>query len=120
MNRTISNVKTVLTRLKYLTDSYIVFTLKMISVSKTTIFSLKMMVKSGLKNIFEIPPFYFILLRSFSHNLKFSTKNNHLPAWRDFKINFCRPFFTIIFRTKIVILDPDFNLRVKTMHESVK
>ena len=39
----------------YLTDSYIVFTLKMESVSKNTIFVLKMMVKSGLeKNIFEI------------------------------------------------------------------
>ena len=32
----------------YLTDSYIVFTLKMESVSKNTIFDLKMMVKSGL------------------------------------------------------------------------
>ena len=41
----------------YLTDSYIVFTLKMESVSKNTIFGLKMMVKRGLeKNLFEIPP----------------------------------------------------------------
>ena len=41
----------------YLTDSYVVFTLKMESVSKNTIFGLKMMVKSGLeKFIFEIPP----------------------------------------------------------------
>ena len=41
----------------YLTDSYIVFTLKMESVSKNTIFALKMMVKSGLeKNLFESPP----------------------------------------------------------------
>ena len=38
--------------LSYLTDSYIIFTLKMQSVSKNTIFGLKMMVKSGL----EIPP----------------------------------------------------------------
>ena len=36
----------------YLTDSYIVFTLKMESVSKNTIFGLKMMVKSGLEKIF--------------------------------------------------------------------
>ena len=36
----------------YLTDSYIVFTLKMKSVSKLTIFGLKMMVKSGLEKIF--------------------------------------------------------------------
>ena len=33
----------------YLTDSYIGFTLKMESVSKNTIFGLKMMVKSGLE-----------------------------------------------------------------------
>ena len=33
----------------YLTDSYINFTLKMESVSKNTIFDLKMMVKSGVE-----------------------------------------------------------------------
>ena len=36
----------------YLTDSYIIFTLKMESESKITIFGLKMMVKSGLEKIF--------------------------------------------------------------------
>ena len=41
----------------YLTDSYIIFTLKMESVSKNTIFGLQMMVKSGLETfLFEIPP----------------------------------------------------------------
>ena len=35
-------------------NSTIVFTLKMEYVSKITIFGLKMTVKSGLKNIFEI------------------------------------------------------------------
>ena len=35
-----------------LTDSYIVFTLKMESVSKNTIFGLKMIMKSGLEKIF--------------------------------------------------------------------
>ena len=39
-----------LTRL-YLTDSYIIFTLKMESVSRNTIFVLKMIVKSGLEKI---------------------------------------------------------------------
>ena len=34
--------------MSYLTDSYIGFTLKMESVSKNTIFGLKMIVKSGL------------------------------------------------------------------------
>ena len=38
--------------MSYLTDSYIDFTLKMESVSKNTIFELKMMVKSGLEKIF--------------------------------------------------------------------
>ena len=36
----------------YLTDSYIIFTLKMESVSKIKNFGLKMMVKSGLEKIF--------------------------------------------------------------------
>ena len=35
--------------MSYLTDSYIGFTLKMESVSKNTIFGLKMMVKSDLE-----------------------------------------------------------------------
>ena len=35
--------------MSYLTDSYIIFTFKMESVSKNTIFGLKMMVKSGLE-----------------------------------------------------------------------
>ena len=35
----------------YLTDSYISFTLKMESVSKNTIFGLKMMVRSGVEKI---------------------------------------------------------------------
>ena len=43
---------------------------------------------------------------------KFSNKNNYLPAWRDFEINFSRPLFTIIFRPKIVFLDTDSILRV--------
>ena len=36
----------------WLTDSYIGFTLKMESVSKNTIFAIKMMVKSGLEKVF--------------------------------------------------------------------
>ena len=37
--------------MSYLNDSYIRFTLKMESVSKNTIFGLKMMVKIGLEKI---------------------------------------------------------------------
>ena len=39
----------VLFNTSYLTNSYIVFTLKMESLSKNTIFGLKMIVKSGLE-----------------------------------------------------------------------
>ena len=107
----------------YLTDSYIVFTLKMESVSKNTIFGLKMMVKSGLEKIFLKflhAGDYFLLLHKSVQNHKFSNKNNHLPAWRDFKINFPRPLFIIIFRPKIVFLDSDSILRVKMMYDPVK
>ena len=69
--------------MSYLTDSYIVFTLKMESVSKNTIFGLKMMVKSGLGKIFLKflhAGDYFPLLHKSAPNHKFSNKNNYLPA----------------------------------------
>ena len=107
----------------YLTDSCIIFTLKMESVSKTTIFGLRMMVKSGLEKIFfkflHVGD-YFPLLHKSAQNHKFSNKHNYLSAWRDFKINFSRPLFTIIFRPKMVFLVTDSILRVKPMYESVK
>ena len=43
---------------------------------------------------------YFPLLHKSTQNHKFSIKNNYLFAWRDFKINFSKPLFTIIFRPK--------------------
>ena len=107
----------------YLTDAYIIFTLKIESVPKKTIFGLKMMVKRGLEKIFLKflhAGDYFSLLQKRVQNHKFSNKNNHLPAWRDFKIIFSRPLFTIIFRQKIIFLDTDSILRVKTMYKSVK
>ena len=81
------------------------------------------MVKSGLEKIFLKflhAGDYFPLLHKSAQNHKFSNENNYLPAWRDFKINFSRPLFTIIFRPKMVFLDTDSILRVKTMYESVK
>ena len=42
------------------------------------------------------------------------------PTWWNFKNVFSIPLFTIIFRPKIVSLDTDSILRVKTMYESVK
>ena len=99
----------------YLTESSIVFTLKMESVSKNTIFGLKMLF---LKFLYAGD--YFPLLHKSDQNHKFSNKNNYLPAWRDFKINFSRPLFIIIFRPKIVFLDTHSILRVKTMYEQVK
>ena len=66
-----------------LTDSYIGFTLKMESISKNTIFGLKMMVKSGLEKTFL--KFLhggdnFPLLHKSAQHHKFSNKNNYLPA----------------------------------------
>ena len=93
------------------------------SVPKNPIFGLKMMVKSGLEKVFLKflhAGDYFSLLHKSVQNDKFSNKNNYLPAWRDFKITFSRPLFTIIFRPKIVFLNTDYILRVKTMYESDK
>ena len=92
-------------------------------VTKNYIFGLKMMMKSGLEKFilkFLHARDYFHLLHESVQNHKFSNKNNYLPAWRDFKINFSRPLFTIIFRPKMVFLNTDSILRVKTMYESVK
>ena len=65
----------------YLTDSYIVFTLKMESVSKNLIFGLKMTVKSGLEKIvlkFLHAGDYFPLLHKSAQNQKFSNKKDFL------------------------------------------
>ena len=82
-----------------------------------------MTVKSGIEKIFLKflhAGDYFFLLHKSAQNHQFSNENNRLPAWWDLKINFSRPLFTIIFRSKIVFLDTDSILRVKTMYESVK
>ena len=55
-----------------------------------------------------------------SVDAKERSKNNYLLERRDFKINFSRPLFTIIFRPKMVFFDTDSILRVKLMYESVK
>ena len=61
--------------MSYLTDSYIVFTLKIESVSKNTIFGLKMMVKSGLEKIFlkflhaDTTFSYFIKVPKITHSV---------------------------------------------------
>ena len=107
----------------YLTDSYIIFTLKMESVSKNAIFGPKNDgEKWSRKNILKFlhAGDYFLLLHKSAQNHKFSNKNNYLPAWRDFKIIFSRPLFAIIFRPKMVFLGTDSILRVKMMYESVK
>ena len=83
------------------------------------------MVKSLEKFIFKslyLGNYFALLLKGkiFAQNHKFINKNNYLPAWRDFKINFSRPLFTIIFKPKMVFLNTDPILRVKTMYESVK
>ena len=71
------------------------FTLKIESVYKITIFGLKMMVKSGLekKNLkflnAEAIFFKFILLHKNEDFCKFSNKNGMFAAWWDFKKKFC-------------------------------
>ena len=74
-----------------------------------------MVVKNGL----EKEPIFHYFKKS-APNPKFSNKNNNLSAWRDFKISFSRPLFTMIFRPKMVFLGTDSILWVKPMHESVK
>ena len=63
----------------YLTDSYVLFTLKMESVYKITIFGLKMMVKSGLEKMF-LKLLHAEVMRTFAQNCKFSNKNDLLSA----------------------------------------
>ena len=93
----------------YLTDSYIVFTLKIESVPKTTIFGLKMMVKSGLGKIFfkflHAHTMSFLLLNLYFWS-KLSNKNDMVSAWRNFKNIFPRPLFIIIFRPEILKFHP--------------
>ena len=107
----------------YLTDSFIVFTLKMESASKNTIFRSKYdgetwSIKKPLK--FLHAKDCFSLLHKSAQNKKFINKNIYLPAWRDIKTNFSRPLFTIISKPKMVFLNTDSILRVKIMYESVK
>ena len=77
----------------------------------------KMMVKSGIEKIFL--KFLhagdnFPLLHKSAQNNKFSNKNNYLPPWRDFKINFSIPLFTIIFRPKMAFMNQ--SRRVNRLH----
>ena len=58
---------------------------------------------------------YFINVPKITNSVK-----KNLLAWKDFKIDFSRPLFTIIFRPKIVFLNTDSISRVKIMYESVK
>ena len=80
----------------YLTNSYIIFILKMESVCKITILVIKMMVNSGLQkylwNSSMQKPFY--LLTRFEENHKFRNKNNCLPTWRKIRNSFFLPYCT--------------------------
>ena len=104
-----------------MTDSYIVFTLKMESLSRITIFGLKMMVKSGLeifywnssmRKSFSYNSFYLLLLRKITNS---ATKITIFLHGRKSKI-----FFAICtwpnspVKTKFMS-----RFRVKTMYESV-
>ena len=79
--------------------------------------------KWSTKNYFEITPCgmmaisvtEFVILRK-NHPF-YEVRKNEFPgsAWRNFKIFFSRPLFTIIVRPKILFLDKDSILRVKTI-----
>ena len=69
-----------------------------------------MVVKNGL----EKEPIFHYFKKS-APNPKFSNKNNNLSAWRDFKISFSRPLFTMIFSPKLMFLVTDSISRLKTM-----
>ena len=108
---------------QYISYSYSISTVQMESVSKNTIFGLKMMVvKSGLETFIlkslHTGRWLFLLLNLWFW-CTFMKKGKKFPAKRDFKVNFSRPLFTIIFRTKAVFFDTDFILRVKTMVEQL-
>ena len=74
-----------------------------------SISGLKMMVKSGLEKIFlkflHALTMSFLLL-NFDQKYKFSNKNNMVSAWRNFKNNFPRPLFIIIFRPEMLKFHP--------------
>ena len=91
--------------MSYLTDSYIIFTHKMESVSKNTIFRLKMKVKSGLEKylwnsstrmLFSWNSFYFI--ETFTTKLQIL----HTPQRFIFEIPPCA--HKIIFVAEFLIL----------------
>ena len=80
-----------LTHTSYLTDSYIVFTLKMESVSKNTIFGLKMIVESGLEKIFWNPSmqedsYFYCWICDFGHF--YEVRESSFPHGRISKIFF--------------------------------
>ena len=72
----------------------------------------------AIKNIYDFLPFGKMVI--FVTESVIFIKSKVSSASGNFKNIFSRPLFTIIFRTKIVILNTDSILRVKTMDESVK
>ena len=84
----------------YLNNSYIIFTLKMESVPKITIFGLKMMVKSGLEKYFwnssmrkpfSSNSFYLLVLRKITNSV---TKTTIFPHGGKSEIFFCHMYLT--------------------------
>ena len=75
--------------------------------------------KWSRKIYFEIPPCgkMVIFITEF---VLLGSKGKYFPSWWDFKLNFSRPPFMIIFWPKMVFLDTDSILRVKPMYESVE
>ena len=65
-----------------------------------------------MRSPFSIKWIYLIERRSFGQKYKFSNKNDMVSAWRNFKIIFSRPLFTIIFRPEMLKFHPYSNGRI--------
>ena len=62
----------------------------------------KLLWNSFIRKPFSIKWIYLIEKRWFEQKYKFSSKNDMVCTWRNFKNIFSRPLFTIIFRPKLL------------------
>ena len=94
---------------QYMTNSTLVFPVKMEYGWNFSISGLKIMMKSGLGKIFlkflHALTMLFLLLNLYFWS-KFSNKNDMVSAWRNFKNIFPRPLFIIIFRPEMLKFHP--------------
>ena len=104
-----SNLTSVPLNTQNMTNSTLVSLVKMEYGGNFSISGLRMMMKSGLGKLFlkflHALTMSFLLL-NFDQKYKFSSKNNTVSAWRNFKTIFHRPLFIIIFRPEMLKFPP--------------